>query len=120
MAPRNCEINGQCFEIYLKIQDIRKQLRENYLKMYDYRYQMRIKEYKLRTICITIWRMENIDFRLYTNKMFSKLFLTRQMGKCIREKIYFLKIQISELIDERQKLYRELIEFEKEYDIGNL
>lgn len=117
MSPRSCTLNGQCHEIFLKVQDIRKELKENYEKINGYLQDYREKDYRLRIIRRRIWTMEHSDD---ANSMFNQIYLTKRVKSSLLNAIYNLRVCISELYDERQKLYRELFDLELEYEIGNL
>ena len=117
MSPRSCTLNGQCHEIFLKVQDIRKELLENHEKINVLLQEYREKDYRLRIIRRRIWTMEHSDD---ADSMFTQIYLTKREKSRLINTIYNLRIRISELNDVRQKLYRELFDLELEYEIGNL
>ena len=117
MSPRDCALNGQCHEIFLKVQDIRKELIENHEKINVLLQEYREKDYRLRIIRRGIWTMEHSDD---PNSMFTQIYLTKREKSRLINTIYNLRIRISELYDVRQILYRDLFNLELDYEIGHL
>ena len=116
MSPRISTFNGQCYDIFLKIQELRHKLRENLVEIDNFKQKLRRKKYALLFVRREISLIENGDDILEFSAV---LYLKKQIVKTYIDEIKMISIIICRLYAKRQDLFKNLNEFEIEYEIGN-
>ena len=106
MPPRSDTLYGQCFDIFLSIEGLRRKVRNNNSKLAYFKEQKSIKENRLNIVYDALTKENSIYYRELKNQLV--------------QEINNLQDGINCLLTINRMLYRILLEFEAEYDIGSL
>ena len=106
MPPRSETLYGQCFDIFLSIEGLRRKIRNNNSNLAYFREQKSIKERRLNVV---------YDALTYENSIY-----WREIKNQLVQDIKDLEDGINCVLTINRMLYRILLEFDVNYDIGSL
>ena len=116
MAPKSSTLNGQCYDIYLFVQELRQKLRHNSNKLYWLRQKLHEKEMDIIEIDVKI---SSIDDVLDPNNTVT-IWALRMEKMRIYKKIDILRMHITRNMEEERDINKKILDLEMKYDVGNV
>ena len=116
MTPKISTLYGQCYDIYLTIQELRRNLRDNQSKTYEI--EDLISE-KMMEISKIQQEISSIEDPLQGDNTVI-IYFHRLKIRMANEVIDVLRTQIMDNLQELTKINKKLNELEIEYNVGNM